>query len=53
MSKRKWNLKKMKSQKRMESQKKWKQKIFRTQKFQNSINVSVRQSQCQTISGSS
>ena len=42
----------MKSQKRMESQKKGKQKIFRTQKFQNSINVSVRLCQCQIMRGS-
>ena len=48
--KKKRGLKKMKSQKK---KKKWKQKIFRTQKFPNSINVSVRQCQYQTMSGSS
>ena len=55
-----WNLK----NKNDISEKKWKEKIFRTQKFQNSINVSVgqcqdlvnvsvRQYQCQTMSGTS
>ena len=38
----------IKSQKRMK-----KKKILRTQKYQNSINVSVGQCQSQTISGPS
>ena len=51
----------MKSQEEMKSQKeklnlkkkkkKWKENIFRTQKFLNSINISVRQSQYQMMSG--
>ena len=45
----------MKSQKKKEKyqKKKRKEKIFRTQKCQNSINVSVRKCQSQTMSGSS
>ena len=42
----------MKSQKKQKKNK-TKQKIYRTQKFQNSINVSARQCQCQKISASS
>ena len=35
------------------SKKKWNEKIFSTQKVKKSVNVSLRQCQCQTISGSS
>ena len=36
---------KSQKEKKKKSQKKYENKVFRTQKFQNSINVSVRQCQ--------
>ena len=42
----------MKSQKKNNKKTKKIKKTFRTQKFQNSINVSARQCQCQTMSRS-
>ena len=51
---RKWNVKKKINLKKNKRKKNiWKQKIFRIQKLQNSIDVSVRQCQCHIMSGSS